>query len=208
MKTKFLFLLILIVTNTNAESVPNFNTTKGIVSFPMVTVDNKNTFTNVELLLDSNGQWRVLSAEQEQEQSLTGSWRGILADGGFYQAAIDTNNNTVTYIEAPFTFDPNPGVPLVSTLQIVQNNQLINGIYCLDDCSEQSVQGSVTGTIIGNKVMMKIEFTPQHILVIEGERIVISGKPYLVAFSEESDYIDPTKGPLGNLKWAYAFIGP
>ena len=40
MKTKFLFLLILIVTNTNAESVPNFNTTKGIVSFPMVTIDN------------------------------------------------------------------------------------------------------------------------------------------------------------------------
>ena len=160
------------------------------------------------MLLDSNGQWRVLSAEQEQgqEQSLTGSWRGILADGYTYQAAIDTSNNKVAAIISEV--GPYPQPPVVTALQIVQNNQLITGIYCLDECSEKSKKGLVTGTIVGNKVMMKFEggYYSQN-FVIEGEFIVISGKSYIVAFSEEKFYIDPTKGPLGNLKWAYAFTG-
>ena len=49
---------------TNAGD-PNYDTSTGIVTFPRVTVDSGAAFLNVELLLNNDGTYKILSAEAE-----------------------------------------------------------------------------------------------------------------------------------------------
>ena len=49
----------------NSGLDPNFDSSTGIVSLPRITIDGKDVFVNVELLLKSDGTYSLLKADPE-----------------------------------------------------------------------------------------------------------------------------------------------
>ena len=109
MKKIYFYLLLLITTNIYAENSPNFNNNTRVIDIPMITVDHQETFKEVKVLLDSNGQWQILSAkpeqEQEQESLLVGRWKGIVTDGSYFQALVNVDNNDIKLIAAGVVYN-------------------------------------------------------------------------------------------------------
>jgi len=174
----YLFFLI-VITTVNAEIIPNFNSATGIISFPMVTVDNKKTFTGVKLLLDNDGQWKVLSAKPKQMLDLTGYWKGA---SGFvehtekYEFQILIENNIIfipNIVSTPLFVG---SFPSYYELALIQTGKQLTGRFChMNFEGHCLVNGIPTGNVIGS-----IQGS------VEDEKISFTLTPDSNIFSEES----------------------
>jgi len=180
MKKIYPYLLSLItITTIDAQTIPNYNSTTGVISFPVVTVDNKTTFTEVELLLDNNGQWKVLSAKQEETVNLTGYWKGA---SGFveqtekYEFQIFIENNII-FIPEAITIPLSVGsFPSYYELALIQTGKQLTGRFChMISGVNCLVDGVPTGNVIGS-----IQGSIEH------ENISFTLTPDSNIFSEES----------------------
>jgi len=188
----YLFFLI-VITAVNAQTIPNFNSATGIVSFPMVTVDNKKTFTGVKLLLDNDGQWKVLSADTdtdtEQTVDLTGHWKGA---SGFvehtekYEFQILIQNNIIfipNVVSTPLFVG---SFPSYYELALIQTGKQLTGRFChMNFEGNCLIDGVPTGNVIGS-----IQGS------VENEKISFTLTPDSNIFSEESfvnDFISEDK---------------
>ncbi len=130
---KYLIFTLLISTNVFAGD-PNFDTSTGIVYFPRVTVNNENAYNNVQLLLDSNGTWDILSATPEppaqEEKTLTinGSWSGSATSESY------------------------SGCNAVISGVLSQNGNELTGLGRLDGNCLAGGEGTVVGFIDGNNI--------------------------------------------------------
>ena len=186
MKKIYISLLLAIATNVNAKSPPNFNTQTGVVSFPMVTVDYKKTFTDVQLLLDSNGQWQVLSAKQEQEQfvlNVEGIWRGTPLDIGGNGVVISSIGSIL------YNFEGLPPTSPYFELRLFQENHKITGILCsissvssCDDTLPEEIQ-NIVGTVNDNSISLWLdggEAGNSSLFKTKGSLIQVKGNEYLM----------------------------
>jgi len=83
-----LFICLLLSIKIYASD-PNLDTSTHIVTFPRITVDNDSTFVNVQLLLNSDGTYQILSSTPETSVDLSGSWKGTLPSTSFSSCFTD-----------------------------------------------------------------------------------------------------------------------
>ncbi len=137
--------LIAVFSTTAIAEVPNYDTESGIVSFPTVTVNHQDTYTSVQLYLNPNGTWQILSAERSNSSlDLSGDWQG--------HATSEAYRGCTASITATLSWE----------------GSQLNGYGSLDGNCLEGGSGQITGSIEGNDINFGVALG-------SGTRIVFSG---------------------------------
>lgn len=124
--------------------VPNYDTSSGIVSFPQVSVNDKDKYINTDLLLNPSGTWKILAYTPEPLFNLTGEWTGTIY--GFYN---------------PDWSPTVPCAPISTQISLTQSDGELTGKVKLFGKSCSFPSGLLTGKVIGNEVTFTVE-TPDY----------------------------------------------
>ena len=121
-------------TDNTPEIDPDYNSSTGIVIFPKVTVNNSTSYKNVQLLLDTDGIWSILAAEQEElsPSSLTGNYTG----------------STTSNVSASFN------TPIIGNL--TQDGNQVSGDVTLTTILG-SINANLTGEVDGSDITLVID---------------------------------------------------
>lgn len=162
MKKICLYLLFFISLNIHAENFPNFDTSTNIVTFPIVTVDNNDTYLNIRLLLDTDGSYLILPSESGAKFNLTGYWKGAIGND---DAVMITEEGVL-----PAGIGAAAGIPIglnYYELLMVQTGSELTGMFCLyrnlvEPCFKEGIatenNGTINGNIVGNIISFKLMF--------------------------------------------------
>lgn len=134
---KILALWLISMSVSVSANDPNYDTSTGIVTFPRVTVDNGAAFVNVQLLLNPDGTWQILSAEPEATNNtlaLSGNWAGT-ASSSFYPGCTGQISGSLT-----------------------QNGNELTGSGSLTGNCIGGGSGQITGSINGNNISFGVAF--------------------------------------------------
>jgi hypothetical protein len=124
---------------------PDLSSNTNIVTFPRITVDKKEVYTNTELLLSPNGSWEILKYTHETGQehylNLRGYWKT-------FQASEVLCKN---FFEPPHLFE--------IELLIIQVDNKVMGFELsnipLDNKSAIKFNGELSGTVTGRDVYIE-----------------------------------------------------
>ena len=149
---KLFSILSLLLVTINAWAGPNLDTSSSIVTFPYVTVDNDEAYSNVELLLAPDGNWAVLSFEPalEPDFDLTGEWKG---------------NLSIDYGELFLNLPP---CDTLTSLTLIQKGYKLTGTgEYSGNCIENGGTGHILGVINGNSISFTL-FINEQIFAFTG----------------------------------------
>ena len=120
----------------------NYNSTTRIISFPRVTIDSNDAYTDAQLKLNLDGSYEVLVLEPELEPNLTGDWGGTLYG-----------------LSTPYFSPPYPCGSMVTNISFIQNdNKLIGlGDFSGNNCINGVVD--IVGEIDGRNLTFTVIFS-------------------------------------------------
>ena len=143
---KTLILLLCFQISIDAvASDADLNRSTNIVTFPRVTVDKKDVYNNVELLLSPSGSWEILKYNRETvgEQKVTGYWESSIIGGHLCRSSFAT----------PW------GARTLELLLIQKGNELFgfelstaNG----NPSSSLTLNSKLTGSVTGKNIIFEI----------------------------------------------------
>ena len=148
----------------------NLDTSTHIVTFPRVTVDSSSAFVNVQLLLNPDGTYQILSTTPEPEENinLSGNWKGTFQSSAF------------------------PGCVTQAELSLNQNGNELAGTWVGDLNCIGSGSGNLIGVISGNNIIFTLNLNGTEMkanIVLSDDRKIMTGSYSWPDFNDHGTWL-------------------